>query len=69
MKPAVLFEFPPKTDFSSKFGAGLLVDAIHAYWVKKGYAITAERFLVPGSDSWGVRSNLVAGLPARWRGR
>lgn len=50
--------FPPKTDFFSKYGAGLLADHINAFW--KG-AAKAERYLLWGT-TWGVRSNLVNGL-------
>jgi hypothetical protein len=55
--------FPPKTDFYTKFGAGLLADHITSVWVKRGHGnVVAERYLM-GSGNWGIRSNLVDGLP------
>jgi hypothetical protein len=67
-KPSAPFPFPDKFDALSKQGAALLADCIQAFWTRRGYFVTAERFeLRPGA--WGVRSNLVGGLPARWRGR
>lgn len=58
------FEFPAKMDALSRHGAALLCEAITAYWAARGFAVAAERFPVEGTASWGVRSNLVAGLPA-----
>ena len=65
------FEFPAKYDGLSKYGAGLLCDAIHAHWIARGFGnVVAERFLMPGTGaSWGVRSNLVQGLPPAKRVR
>lgn len=60
------FLFPDKTDLLSAKGASLLCACIMSVWAKRGYAVTAERFEV-AAGTWGVRSNLVAGLPARWR--
>lgn len=54
--------FPPKTDFFSKYGAGLLADHINAFW--KGKA-KAERYELDAGLGWGVRSNLVDGLPPK----
>jgi hypothetical protein len=54
--------FPPKTDFFSKYGAGLLADHINAFW--KG-RVKAERYELDAGLGWGVRSNLVGGLPLR----
>ncbi len=64
------FEFPDKVDFYTKHGANVLCDAISTYWLKRGYAITTERYLVEGTvATWSVRSNLVNGLPRTWRGK
>lgn len=68
MSKPPLFLFPDRFDPSSKQGAALLASCIMTYWTKKGYAITAERFEV-WEGRWGVRSNLVGGLPQKWRGR
>ena len=58
------FEFPDHFDALSKFGAGLIADAVMDYWVRRGVGnVFAERFAIPGTASWGVRSNLVQGLP------
>jgi hypothetical protein len=62
------YEFPDKMDALSRAGAASLVDCIQRFWVRKGYAIHCERFQVGETASWGVRSNLVGGLPAKWRG-
>ena len=55
--------FPPQTDFYTKHGAGLLADFLTEYWHARGYRLVRfDRFqLYPGA--WGVRSNLVNGLP------
>lgn len=58
------FEFPDKMDALSRHGAGLLCDAVMDYWVRKGVGhVVAQRYQVEGTASWGVRSNLVGGLP------
>lgn len=55
--------FPPKTDFFTKHGAGLLADCITRVWADRGFPrVYAERYDM-GGGNWGVRSNLVAGLP------
>lgn len=56
--------FPPKTDFFSKYGAGLLADHINAYWASPTKGVKAERHLLWGT-TWGVKSNLVNGLPPK----
>jgi hypothetical protein len=62
--PMRRFEFPEKYDGLSKFGATLLAECVMDYWVRRGVGnVFAERFAIPGTASWGVRSNLVAGLP------
>lgn len=58
--------FPPKTDFLSKYGAGLLVDHIVQFWQLRGFhGVKVERYLINGtSDTYGVRSNIGAsGFP------
>lgn len=51
-------------DLLSRTGAGLLADVINAYWLARGYkTVKAERYEMAGCKAWGVRSNLVAGLP------
>lgn len=59
--------FPPKkTDFLTKYGAGLLVDHIVQFWQLRGFhGIKAERYLIGGTaDTYGVRSNIGAdGFP------
>ena len=55
--------FPPKTDFFTKHGAGLLADHITRYWAARGAShVRADRYLIEGGN-WGVESNLVDGLP------
>lgn len=50
----------------TKYGAGLLVDRINAYWAERGFkAVRAERYAIRGEGVWGVRSNLVNGLPRK----
>ena len=44
----------------TKAGAGLLADHINAFW--KG-RVKAERYELEAGLGWGVRSNLVGGLP------
>jgi hypothetical protein len=55
-----------KTDDSySAFGAGVLARKIESYWHERDARhVRAERYELPGFEGmWGVRSNLVAGLP------
>ena len=62
-RKAAKFQFPAKMDALSRHGAGLLCEAIANFWLRRGYFVTAERFEVH-EGAWGVRSNLVAGLPS-----
>lgn len=55
--------FPAHTDFLSRHGAALLAQHIVAFWKQRGYVVRTERYPIPNSDAWGVRSNLVNGLP------
>ncbi len=60
-----------KTDLYSKNGATKLAALVMDAWVRKGVGnVQAEVFAIPGQAGlWGVRSNLVNGLPpARVRG-
>lgn len=50
-------------DLLSRHGAGLLADVINAYWADRGHSVQAERYEMVGCKAWGVRSQLVAGLP------
>lgn len=62
--------FPPKTDFFTKHGAEMLRQHITAYWQARGFlGVRVERFQLPGRIDWGVRSNLVDGIPPSMRGR
>jgi hypothetical protein len=57
--------FPPKTDFFSKYGAGLLAEHIQKVWVKRGHGnvvATIEK-IASFPSLWAVKSNLVNGLP------
>ncbi len=50
-------------DYYSKRGAEILAGIVTAYWVKQGIGhVVAEAFRVEGT-TWGVKSNLVNGLP------
>lgn len=56
--------FPSKTDFFTKHGAELLRQHITNYWQARGFlSVRVERFQLPGRVDWGVRSNLVDGVP------
>ena len=56
--------FPPKTDFFTKHGAEMLRQHITSYWQARGFlGVRVERFQMPGRIDWGVRSNLVDGIP------
>lgn len=62
-------ELPASLDVTSRHGAGVLCDMIERYWHGLGHkSVVAERYEVfPGAfvNAWGVRTNLVAGLPPR----
>ena len=50
-------------------GAELLRQHITSYWQARGFlGVRVERFQMPGRIDWGVRSNLVDGIPPT-RGR
>lgn len=50
-------------DLLSKRGAKLLAEAIMNFWAGRGHLVVAEAFALPAVGAWGVRSNLVNGLP------
>lgn len=53
-------------DSYTKNGAGLLAAMIEAFWHGR---VKAERYELPGFPGmWGVRSDMVNGLPADGRG-
>lgn len=55
------------TDHFTKHGAAALAMIITDYWVSRGFmTVHAERFAINAKD-WGVRSNLIAGLPPSTR--
>ena len=56
-------------DFLSKRGARLLAETIVEYWFGRGYNVFAEGYALSDHlGTWGVRSNLVNGLPAKHLG-
>lgn len=59
------FPLAPRIDASSRYGACVLAAHIVAVWRARGFRhVTAERYQVT-ETAWGVRSNLVNGLPSR----
>jgi hypothetical protein len=57
-------------DLLSSFGAGVLAAAISEHWRLRGYpGVKAERYELPGGGGWGVRSNLLNGLPRMEAGK
>lgn len=52
-------------DLLSKQGSRLLAKAIVEYWLVRGHLVFAEGYPLPDSLTWGVRSNLVNGLPPK----
>jgi hypothetical protein len=52
-------------DLLSKRGAKLLAEAIMNYWSSRGHLVVAESYPLNAVGSWGVRSNLVNGLPPK----
>lgn len=57
-------------DLFSKTGARLLAEVIIKYWLARGHLVKAEGFAMDGKwgGKWGVRSNLVNGLPPKHLG-
>lgn len=50
-------------DLMSFYGAGVLAGTVERYWHERGHAnVIVERVEI-FEGTWGVRSNLVAGLP------
>lgn len=54
-------------DLFSKTGARLLSEVIMKYWSGRGYLVFAEGYQL-SAGNWGVRSNLVMGLPPKHLG-
>lgn len=60
-------EFTKGQDTLTRYGAGVLADYIDQYWRTRGYlGIQTEKYELPGSPGvYGVRSNMVGGVPPR----
>ena len=60
-------ELPPDLpDYSTKAGAKLLMATIRNYWKFRGYNISIEIVEVTSAPRhFGIRSNLVNGIPPR----
>lgn len=52
-------------DLLSKHGSRLLAAAIAEHWLARGHLVFAEGYSIPETTAWGVRSNLVNGLPPK----
>jgi hypothetical protein len=64
----MLIEPPDLPDFSTKAGAQELAATIRNYWRGRGATVTVETFVVMAEGrNYGIRSNLVNGLPRRGR--
>ena len=51
-------------DLLSPLGASAIAAAVNAYWHERGARhVLAYRYEIPSGGGWGVRSNLVGGLP------
>ena len=59
------FQFPDKFNASDKQGAGLICEAVVAYWAARGFVVRVSRAVAADGVTWCVRSNLVNGLPRR----
>lgn len=56
----------PKLDFYTKNGAGVLAAVITNYWKRRGYPdVRVDRYQIPHTTAYGVRSNIVNGFPPR----
>lgn len=62
-KPSPVTTLADHPDLLDKFGAGILADHINEYWRERGFTVRAERYELPGSKAWGVRSDMMNGLP------
>lgn len=69
MSSKIKSPFPPATDFLTRHGADLIATHLVAYWRARGFqGLRATPYEVtPGT--WGVRSNMVGGIPPslKWR--
>jgi hypothetical protein len=52
-------------DLLSRKGSRLLAEAISAHWSGRGHLVFAESYPLGDSGAFGVRSNLVNGLPPK----
>lgn len=52
-------------DLLSMRGSRLLAAAVVEYWLSRGHLVFAEGYPIPDTTAWGVRSNLVNGLPPK----
>jgi hypothetical protein len=52
-------------DLLSKQGSRVLAEAIVGHWRDRGYLVFAEGYALDGCKAFGVRSNLVNGLPPK----
>lgn len=59
----------PTAALHTRHGAGILADHINAYWLKRGAEAGAERYEIPNSKDWGVRSTMRGGMPVGFVGR
>lgn len=51
----------------SKRGARLVAEVVRKYWLDRGHLVVAESYPLDDTKTthWGVRSNLVNGLPPK----
>ncbi len=62
--------FPDKFDALSYYGAKMIANHITNYWAARGFHnVVAMRFSISDTASYGVKSNLVNGLPPGAHGR
>lgn len=55
-----------RNDAFSIAGAGKLAETIVRFWAEHGYrTVRAWPYRIEDGSNWGVRSNLVAGLPPK----
>jgi hypothetical protein len=55
-----------RQDLCTRSGADAIVRHLTDYWTTRGYSgIRVEKYELPGTTggSWGVRSNMVGGVP------
>jgi hypothetical protein len=60
------------SNFFTRSGADAIVRVITDYWTSRGYlGIRVEKYELPGitAGTYGVRSNMVGGIPPRSKSR